>query len=160
MAVAERYAHLTAADSAAAAAALAAARGDDANGDANGDGGDARLTRGERGEPLVPPTLAEYNLCVKNAKRSLSTLKTVWGTMLMQVAGLGPEMAQAIIDAYPTPSALNVAYGACGGGKQAAGLLAGLHTSRTHTVGKVVSERVFTSLFGHSLTPLAAAAPR
>jgi hypothetical protein len=36
-------------------------------------------------------------------------------------------------------------------------LLAGLHTSRNHTVGKVVSEKVFTSLFGHSLTGLAAA---
>ena len=40
-------------------------------------------------EPLVPPTLAEYNLRVKNAKRSLSTLKAVFATMLMQ-AGLAP----------------------------------------------------------------------
>ena len=139
-AVAEKFAHLTSADGARAADDSSTMPGEDPEHDP---------------EPLKLPTLAAYNLRVKNTKRSLSTLKTVWGTMLMQVSGLGPEMAQAIIDEYPTPSALNAAYWRCGGGKQAAGLLAGLHTSRTHTVGKVVSEKVYSSLFGHSLTPLA-----
>ena len=132
-AITERYANLTAADGAMASGS----------------------TDGVDPEPLVPPTLDEYNTRVKNVKRSLATLKTVWGTMLMQVDGLGPDIAQAIIDVYPTPAALHSAYVICGGGKAAAALLADLRTSRTRSVGKTVSERVYTSLFGGSLTPIA-----
>jgi hypothetical protein len=32
----------------------------------------------------------------------------------VRVGGLGPEMAQAITDAYATPAALNDAYAQCG----------------------------------------------
>ena len=108
-----------------------------------------------RDESHAPPTLAEYNASLVAAKRGLSTLKTVWGSMLMQVSGLGPEMAQAIIERFPTPSSLERAYAQCGGGDAAANLLAPVRTSTTRTVGTAVSRRVYASLFGHEATPLA-----
>ena len=108
-----------------------------------------------RDESHAPPTLAEYNASLVAAKRGLSTLKTVWGSMLMQVSGLGPEMAQAIIERFPTPSSLERAYARCGGGDAAANLLAPVPTSTSRTVGAVVSRRVYASLFGHEATPLA-----
>lgn len=108
-----------------------------------------------RDESHAPPTLAEYNASLVAAKRGLSTLKTVWGSMLMQVSGLGPEMAQAIIERFPTPSSLERAYAQCGGGDAAADLLAPVRTSTTRTVGTAVSRRVYASLFGHEATLLA-----
>ena len=82
-AVAERHAHLTAADSAAAAAAAAAGM----------DHTDTGAAAAAAAKELLPPTMTEFNARLRDAKRSLSTLKTVWGTMLMQVPGLGPEIA-------------------------------------------------------------------
>ena len=67
-----------------------------------------------RDESHAPPTLAEYNASLVAAKRGLSTLKTVWGSMLMQVSGLGPEMAQAIIERFPRRRRSS-AYAQCGG---------------------------------------------
>jgi len=42
---------------------------------------------------LLPPTMTEFNARVRDDKRSLCSLRNVWGTMLMQVPGLGPELA-------------------------------------------------------------------
>ena len=73
VAVAERYARLTSADSAATAAADAEARGGNGGGSANGGGNrsggggggsQAAYPSAQHPEPLVPPTLAEYNLKV------------------------------------------------------------------------------------------------
>ena len=120
------------------------------------DGAAARPPSGDdeddRREPL---TLAEYNANLVVAKRSLSTLKNVWGSMLMSTTGLGPEYAQAITDRFPTPGALNAAYINAGSAEAAASLLASTPVSGNRTVGPVVSKRVYATLFGHELTPLA-----
>jgi hypothetical protein len=99
--------------------------------------------------------LAEYNANLVVAKRSLSTLKNVWGSMLMSTTGLGPEYAQAITDRFPTPGALNAAYADAGSAEAAAALLAHTPVSGNRTVGPVVSKRVYATLFGHELAPLA-----
>ena len=122
------------------------------------DGAAARAIRSgdeEDARRLTPLTLAEYNANLVVAKRSLSTLKNVWGSMLMSTTGLGPEYAQAITDRFPTPGALNAAYADAGSAEAAAALLAHTPVSGNRTVGPVVSKRVYATLFGHELTPLA-----
>jgi crossover junction endonuclease MUS81 len=122
------------------------------------DGAAARAIRSgdeEETRRLTPLTLAEYNANLVVAKRSLSTLKNVWGSMLMSTTGLGPEYAQAITDRFPTPGALNAAYADAGSAEAAAALLAHTPVSGNRTVGPVVSKRVYATLFGHELTPLA-----
>ena len=103
----------------------------------------------------LPIPLQEYNARLTNTKRSLSTLRNVWGGMLMAVPGLGPEIAQGIIDKYPTPFSLNMAYGKCASKETASALLQSLPLTGNRTVGPLVSKKVFTSLFGHELTPRA-----
>jgi ERCC4-type nuclease len=103
----------------------------------------------------LPIPLQEYNARLTNTKRSLSTLRNVWGGMLMAVPGLGPEIAQGIIDNYPTPFSLNMAYGKCASKETASALLQSLPLTGNRTVGPLVSKKVFTSLFGHELTPRA-----
>ena len=132
-ALSERYAKLTYADSAAAAAER-----------------DVDEDAGVVAEDAVPPTLEAFKRALVAQKRSQTTLKTTWGTMLMQVPGLGPEMAGEIIERYPTPSSLRDAYDACDTHAAAAGLLSGIKTSEARSVGPVVSKRVLTSLFGRS----------
>ena len=120
------------------------------------DGAAARPPSGdEEDDRREPLTLTEYNANLVVAKRSLSTLKNVWGSMLMSTTGLGPEYAQAITDRYPTPGALNTAYINAGSAEAAASLLASTPVSGNRTVGPVVSKRVYATLFGHELTPLA-----
>tara|TARA_B110000977_G_scaffold7481_1_gene10288 strand:- start:5384 stop:8206 length:2823 start_codon:yes stop_codon:yes gene_type:complete len=104
----------------------------------------------------LPIPLTTYNANLTKTKRSLSTLRNVWGSMLMSTPGLGPEIAQAVIDRYPTPSSLNTAYLQCGADKEkAVTLLQGLSLTGNRTVGPLISKRVFVTLFGHELTPLA-----
>ena len=62
---------------------------------------------------LMPPTLREFNQRMKHAKQQKLTVKNVWGSMLMQVSGLGVEIATAIIRIYPTPGHLRRAYVRC-----------------------------------------------
>ena len=120
------------------------------------DGAAARPPSGdEEDDRREPLTLTEYNANLVVAKRSLSTLKNVWGSMLMSTTGLGPEYAQAITDRFPTPGALNAAYINAGSAEAAASLLASTPVSGNRTVGPVVSKRVYATLFGHELTPLA-----
>jgi hypothetical protein len=50
---------------------------------------------------------------------------------------------------------LNAAYINAGSAEAAASLLASTPVSGNRTVGPVVSKRVYATLFGHELTPLA-----
>ena len=102
-------------------------------------------------EPSVPPTIAAFNANLKCLKQNASSLKTTWGTMLMQVTGVGPEAAHAVIDEYPTPDALDRAYRRVGLGDEAANLLATIALGQGRTVGPVASKRVYASLFGYPL---------
>jgi crossover junction endonuclease MUS81 len=106
-------------------------------------------------ERATPLTLEEYNSNLSREKRSLSTLRNVWGSMLMSVSGLGPENAQAIVDLFPTPSSLHAAYALMDSPESASLLLASTRVSEHRTIGPVLSKRVYASLFGNQLTPLA-----
>ena len=99
----------------------------------------------------MPPTIAAFNANLKRLKQNASSLKTTWGTMLMQVTGVGPEAAHAVIDEYPTPDALDRAYRRVGLGDEAANLLATIALGQGRTVGPVASKRVYASLFGYPL---------
>lgn len=103
---------------------------------------------------LMPPTLREFNQRMKHAKQQKLTVKNVWGSMLMQVSGLGVEIATAIIKRYPTPGHLRRAYVRCMPDSTAAeDLLATLPSSKSRTVGNAVSRAIFTQLFGFVFTP-------
>ena len=107
----------------------------------------------DQGEPM-PPTLREFNQRMKHARQRKRTVKNVWGSMLMQVSGLGVEIATAIIRRYPTPGHLRRAYDRCmPDSTAAADLLATLPSSKNRTVGNAVSRAIFTQLFGCVFIP-------
>ena len=102
----------------------------------------------------MPLTLWEFHQRMKHAKQQKLTVKNVWGSMLMQVSGLGVEIATAIIRRYPTPGHLRRAYVRCMPDSTAAeDLLATLPSSKSRTVGNAVSRAIFTQLFCFVFTP-------
>ena len=99
-------------------------------------------------------TFEEFKGHVKEQVAGTTTLHDVWGRMLFEIPGLGPETVAMIVEAYPTPWSLWEAYkgvegrgGRVGGGVEAAeGLLCDLRASGKR-VGPEKSKKVYRLLF-------------
>lgn len=100
----------------------------------------------------LPLTYSDFTNNCKWATKGSMTLRNMWGCMLCSVPGLGPESAQAILEAYPTPLALWRAYKdriQNGGGIESArSMLVGLKgRGAARSVSADMSCKVFASLF-------------
>ncbi len=102
----------------------------------------------------LQPTLEQFKARVKGLKRK--TVREMWCEMLLAQDGLGPEMALAISQAYPTPRALfdryrEVVVAAVAQGRSgtaaAQELLRDVKSSKGRSVGSGLSKKVYDNLF-------------
>jgi len=94
---------------------------------------------------------------MKECNEGSTTLHDVWGRMLAEVSGLGPEGVAAVLESYPTPAALFKAYRDAilqgmregrGGVAVAEALLSGLRTANgTRGIGPDKARKVYRELF-------------
>ncbi|KAK9831459.1 hypothetical protein WJX81_007468 [Elliptochloris bilobata] len=110
------------------------------------------VERAGAAEPL--PTWAQFSARVAAAKKL--TVRDVWGLMLTSLPGVGSELAEAVLRAYPTPLSLWRAYAAAQSAASAAGqpagpaaaaVLAGLPVSAHRKVSPAQAAKVFGGLF-------------
>ena len=97
------------------------------------------------------PTFEAFKAQKEEGDRGSTTLHDLWGLMLGALPGLGPDGAQAVLAAHPSPVALWRAYRAAlaGGGPHAArGVLAGLRSAGGRAVGQEKSARAVQALYG------------
>lgn len=108
--------------------------------------------------PSAPPmTFDQWKDHMHTVNKGGTTLHDVWGCMLTEVQGLGPEAVSTILAAYPTPISLFRAYRDVvvraqrvgrSGRVAAEELLAGLKNARNgRCIGIEKSRKVFRDLF-------------
>lgn len=104
-----------------------------------------------------------HSLCIKynefcnhchNMSKGMTTLKDLWVLMLCGLPGLGPEVASAIVKAYPTPLSLWKEYKKqqCVSVTAAEHLLSPIQLRRGRTVGFERSKKVYQLLFRDTST--------
>ena len=102
------------------------------------------------------PSFDAFKQHMRNANQGSTTLHDVWGRMLCEVPGLGPDAVAAILAAYPVPKDLFKAYREAliegirngrGGQVMAESVLVGIQADGGRAIGPDKAKKVFQNLF-------------
>lgn len=100
------------------------------------------------GEPC--PTIAQWEARVAECRREAKSARILFGSMLTQIPKVGTDIAEAILNEYPTAHALREGFRRAGSREAARGMLASIKIG-TRTVGPAAARSVFDLLFGNSM---------
>lgn len=109
-----------------------------------------------RPSPAPLPSFTAFKQHMRDVNQGTTTLHDIWGRMLCEVPGLGPDAVAAILDAFPVPKALFTAYRAAliegirngrGGQVMAESVLVGVQAEGGRAIGPDKAKKVFQHLF-------------